>query len=290
MNTVGERPLWSFVDEKKRAVEISNAKLRKAGTHRVSSFADLAMKVAELQFRNPSYVLLFRGQNKDHRDELGTSLKPSLFRTTGFDSSHTPNNRIHRRLMRLQAAERHLAENYRTSIDRLGNTFVTRYRIVRWSILQHYEACRTPLLDVSHSLRISTSFAAIDNDGDTGYLYVLAVPHISGAVTVCAEEGLQTVRLASVCPPSAIRPHLQEGYLLGEYPEINDFDQKHYYRVEEVDFGRRLVAKFSFKLHTFWNADFPKVPASALCPHDDPMLEFAAEIKAHAQSCHPSLH
>jgi hypothetical protein len=49
-------------------------------------------------------------------------------------------------------------------------------------------------------------------------LYVIGVPNISGAISASAEAGLQVIRLSSVCPPSAIRPNVQEGYLVGEYP------------------------------------------------------------------------
>ena len=45
---------------------------------------------------------------------------------------------------------------------------------------------------------------------------MLGVPNLSGAITASAEAGLQIVRLSSVCPPSAVRPHIQEGYLLGD--------------------------------------------------------------------------
>ena len=43
------------------------------------------------------------------------------------------------------------------------------------------------------------------------------------------------IRLASVCPPEAVRPHIQEGYLLGEYPEIADYEQKALYPHYEID-------------------------------------------------------
>src|SRR5206468_364868 len=124
----------------------------------------------------------------------------------------------------------------------LGVKRLKRHRVLRWAILQHYEVCLTPLLDVTHSLRIAASFASI-NMPDKVYLFVLGVPNLSGAVTASAESGLQIIRLSSVCPPSAVRPHIQEGYLLGEYPEMAEFEQKANYFHYEIDFGRRLVAK-----------------------------------------------
>ena len=108
------------------------------------------------------------------------------------------------------------------------------------------------------------------------------MPHISGAVTASAEAGLQIVRLASVCPPSAVRPHIQEGYLLGEYPDLSGTDQKQLYESYEVDFGRRLIAKFRFDPARFWykSEAFPKVPERALYPPagEDPLCDLASAV------------
>jgi hypothetical protein len=78
-----------------------------------------------------------------------------------------------------------------------------------------------------------------------------------------------------------VRAHIQEGYLLGEYPEMTGFDQKQNYAHYEIDFGRRLVAKFEFDPRTFWNDDdFPMVERSALYPNQtDPFYEVAEIIK-----------
>ena len=90
------------------------------------------------------------------------------------------------------------------------------------------------------------------------------------------------VRLASACPPSAVRPHIQEGYLLGEYPELTDYDRKVHYAHYEIDFGRRLVAKFRFDPNKFWKRDtFPRVGKDALYPtaDEDPIYKLALEVK-----------
>jgi hypothetical protein len=105
----------------------------------------------------------------------------------------------------------------------------------------------------------------LENNLREALVFVLAVPQLSGAITVNVEAGLQMVRLTSVCPPSAMRPHLQEGYLLGEYPDMDDFDQKRLYAAEDIDFGLRLVAKFKFNPDKFWRPpNFPPIKRSAL--------------------------
>jgi hypothetical protein len=112
---------------------------------------------------------------------------------------------------------------------------------------------------------------------------VLAVPNLSGGVTANAEGGLQIIRLASVCPPAAIRPHIQEGYLLGEYPEMIGVTQAQHYKRYEMDFARRMIAKFRFNPITFWAADpsFPQVPQNALYPKGRDWLErLTADVAA----------
>ena len=116
---------------------------------------------------------------------------------------------------------------------------------------------------------------------------ILGVPNISGAITASDEAGLEIIRLSSVCPPEAVRPHIQEGYLLSEFPELADLNQKNHYENHELDFGKRVLAKFRFKPDHFWavNPAFPKVPTEALyptAPHD-PILELAETIKAELQ-------
>ena len=153
--------------------------------------------------------------------------------------------------------------------------------------LAPYEVCRTPLLDVTHSIRIAASFASSRKAGVEAFVFVLGVPHLGGAITASSEASLHVVRLSSACPPSAVRPHLQEGYLLGEYPEIADYEQNLKYPHYEMDFGRRLVAKFRFDPTTFWKSkDFPRVPREALYPKEigDTLLDIAEEVKAHIGS------
>jgi hypothetical protein len=279
METIGEQKVWSFAEASPKAKPTTCTKVRNGEAHQVKSFMELATKVAELQFMNRDYVLLFRGQNADHKnDKKNTSLKPSLFRSSG--KGNPDSSTLMGRFDTLKNAERELVREY---VDQsfFGRDRLERQQILRWSILQHYEVCLTPLLDVTHSLRIAASFAS-DGAANEAFIFVLGVPNLSGAITASAEAGLQIVRLSSVCPPSAVRPHIQEGYLLGEYPEMAGHDQKQFYAHYEIDFGRRLVAKFKFDPRTFWkkNDAFPKVERSALYPNaNDPLFDLAQSVK-----------
>jgi FRG domain len=277
---IGTQQIWSYFDQVGKSRPASNHKIRAGEGHTASTYFELAMKVAELQFLNREHVLLFRGQNNDYKSSKGnTMLKASLFRLSG---KRLPHDKIlQARFQRLNAAEASLVRLYRQAkfrgVDRLA-----RHRTIRWAILQHYDVCRTPLLDVSQSLRISASFASGAKTTGDAYLYVLGVPNLSGAVTASSEAGLQILRLSSACPPEAVRPHVQEGYLLGEYPEVADFDQNSRYSYYEMDFGRRLVAKFKLKLENFWHStNFPPASVEALYPkeHRDPLLLLTQQIR-----------
>lgn len=282
MEIIGSQKIWTFMRGESEIQDAKCAAIRKGDAHDVVNFMDLATKVAELQFRNRDFVLLFRGQNKDFRNSSGnTSLKSSLMRVKASEKVPTPSTIESRFDFLLEAEKALVAEFGRQKL--LGRERLERQRILRWSVLQHYEICKTPLLDVTQSLRIAASFAS-EEGAKEAYVFVLGVPHISGAITASAEAGLQIVRLSSVCPPSAVRPHIQEGYLLGEYPDFSSVEQKAHYSHFEMDFGRRLIAKFKFNPETFWDGSgyFPRVPKNALYPRkdQDPMCAVAAAVTA----------
>jgi FRG domain len=279
MDTIGKQKLWSFLDRRGKATVTNCSAVRKSNAPLVVSYMELARKMAELQFLNRDFVLVFRGQSADYRNKSGnTTLKPSIMRA-GEPARVPKEKELLHRYSVLERAERSLVANYRAG-NTPGSQRLRRQVILRWSLLQHYEVCGTPLLDVTHSLRIAASFAS-SGGGKEGYVFVLGVPNLSGAITASAEAGMQIVRLASVCPPSAVRPHIQEGYLLGEYPEMSGVDQKQQYKHYEIDFGRRLVAKFRFEPNNFWkeSPNFSRVSHDALYPEVDPLLELAKKIK-----------
>lgn len=280
METVGQQKMWSFTCRGEKARPMKCGAVRQGDALLVTSYLDLAKKVAELQFMNRDLVLMFRGQSSDHRNRSGnTTLKPTIFR--GGNSNTVPSEKtLASRYALLSKAEVALTGSYRSGMTP-GSQRLRRQQILRWAILQHYEVCATPLLDVTHSLRVAASFATVEAD-DEAFIFVVGVPNLSGAVTASADAGLQILRLSSVCPPSAIRPHVQEGYLLGEYPEMAHVDQKQNYKHYEIDFGRRLVAKFKFEPKRFWGASqaFPPIDTAALYPREDPMLYLIKAVKS----------
>ena len=190
MEPIGGRRIRSYLRRSDSPERATNTEIRHDPGHRVTTFLDLAKKVAALQFNNPQYVFLFRGQGNDYKNKDGnSSLKPSLFRPAIGNPKLPGEQRLTRRFEFLKQAERRLVESYGEVANDSEALKIKRQRILRWSILQHYEICYTPLLDVTQSLRVAVSFAA-GRAAKQAFIYVIGVPNLSGTTTVSGEAGL----------------------------------------------------------------------------------------------------
>lgn len=232
--------------------------------HVVTSYFELLEKIANISYYNSNFKLLFRGQNKDYRIGITGQhggrgiLYPSILR---------PNSQVERekllddRFQALREAERNLAKV-------LPVSDIINLRVVRWAILQHYEVCDTPLLDVTSSLQCALSFAFGSRKRSDSYIFVLAVPHLTGPISVSTESMTQVIDLAHICPPEALRPHFQSGILLGDYPEYSERSQTHdKIGFIDNDFSCRLLAKFHLKDIDNWEQEgFTPTPINILFP------------------------
>ena len=146
---------------------------------------------------------------------------------------------------------------------------------IRWAIIQHYEICETPLVDLTSSLRVACSFA-LNKSQEGGYVFVLGFPAINGSIPYSVEEELLIVRLSSICPTDAQRPYYQEGYLVGTFPtQIQVLDGKK----SNFDVARRLIAKYKIPNEGFGDKDFSNIPHGALFPSNDKLELICYDIK-----------
>ncbi|MBY5396965.1 FRG domain-containing protein [Rhizobium leguminosarum] len=267
MEKIGQRDLWGVADEDDDIRVIQQIDVARGSGKVVDDYNDLIRTLAKIQYHNPDFVLMLRGQTQDHRSNGATIIKPSILRENrGRYPGRGP---LNERFQRLIDAERALAEAFNWHAIPDPKQRVLKHRIVRWAILQHYKVVDTPLLDVTLSPRIAASFAT-SNERSWGFIYVLAVPNISAAVTSSAEAGMQIIRLSSVCPYVAMRPGVQEGYLLGEYPEIDTMETKSRIPYEETDFSLRLISKIKFRPRDFWDqSGFREATDAHLYPDED---------------------
>ena len=263
------KKLWShssIKDGKRHYVR----EIRKSTPVKVPSYRSLVNKVAEIAFNNPELALFYRGQQREYEStKFGTSIYPSIYRQKS--ESRKSREVLEERYEILNKANDLLIKEFEK--ERLGGVAVLRkFQEVSWAILQHYEICDTPLLDITHSLRVACSFALKDANA-SGIVYVLGMPHTNGSISYYADEQQINLRLLSICPPIAMRPHFQEGYLTGTFPPHQPGPRKSQY-----DVARKLVAKFRIKKNTFWDDNFHEIPHEALFPVKDQMELYANNV------------
>jgi hypothetical protein len=239
----------------------------------VRTFRELVQHTARLSYLNKDYLLFFRGQASDYRNKAGSStFYPSIYRGDPLTRSE-----LAHRFELLDSCARELRRVFADEAV-LGHTEVARKKYIQWGILQHYEVCSTPMLDLTHSLRVACSFAHIASNGVQAYVMVFALPYLTNRISTNSEHDIVTVRLLSICPPDALRPYFQEGYLSATEDITSEYDSK-----TELDFKNRLVAKFLIAAEgSFWGSDFTMIPRAALYPPNDRIQAFCDEIKLRA--------
>jgi len=237
----------------------------------LATFRALVEHVARLAYANRDELLFFRGQNKDYQSKAGgTTLYPSIYREDALAARE-----LRHRFEMLDQASRLLIDKFKTAgIE--GHRELRYKRYIQWSILQHYEVVATPLLDFTHSLRVACSFAQMRSTDPACYVYVLGLPYLTNRISVNSEHDIVNIRLLSICPPAALRPYFQEGYLAGTTDVTTDFDSK-----TELDFRNRLIAKFEIpRARNFWGRGFNQIPETALYPRGDKILDLCNNLKS----------
>lgn len=246
------------------------AEIRALEARRIASYEALVEAMASVAYHNPEYTFFYRGQRSDHRNSAGeTTFYPTLYRPG--TSGRLDGAELTKRRDELARRTTQVIELFRT-LGLPGHDKVARFPELAWSVLQHYEVCPTPLVDVTQSLRVAASFAT--EGRREGYVYAIALPYPTGTLSFSAEEELMMVRLLGICPPDAKRPYFQEGYLVGSFPSVQPRRGPH------LDLARRLVAKFRIDGARFWSSRFPEIPREALYPETDGLRDALAGLGA----------
>ncbi len=237
----------------------------------IDSYPELVREVARVSTVNHGQLMFYRGQHKDYQNRQGkTSLYPSIYR-----DDYLPREECLARFETLDAASNELVSRLSLSMNHNVED-LRRRKHIRWAILQHYNVCPTPFLDITHSLHVACSFAVIGNTNKYGCVYVLGMPYSASRIAMDAEEEIVSVRLLSICPPEALRPHFQEGFVAATLDVTSEYEDK-----SELDFNRRLIIKFVIPTApAFWTEDFGPIPKSLLYPDDsDTVLRDVEQIR-----------
>ncbi|OGR29251.1 MAG: hypothetical protein A2139_06845 [Desulfobacca sp. RBG_16_60_12] len=242
----------------------------KAPPFPVSGFHELIQHVSRLAYANKDHLLFFRGQDRDYQNKARAStIYPSIYRGELLSQGQ-----LEIRFDVLASAAKRLCDALRGH-EVTGHQEVQRRRYIQWSILQHYQVCPTPLLDLTHSLRVAASFAHLSTPKTDPLVLVFAFPYLTNRVSANSEYDLVVVRLLSICPPEALRPYYQDGYLAGTDEVTTDYPDK-----DELDFNRLLVAKFVLKRSRgFWRRGFSPLPRSALFPELDLVQRICNDLR-----------
>ncbi len=240
------------------------------GGYPVKTFRELVEHNAALAYLNKDHLLFYRGQGNDYKNKSNkSSFYPSIYR-----GDYLPKREVEHRYDILLQASSKLIDLLSTR-TKDGTHELKRKKYIQWSILQHYEVCGTPLIDFTHSLRVACSFALLNNNSDHAYIYAFALPYITNRITINSEHDLVNIRLLSICPPDALRPFFQEGYLAATSDIEHEYESK-----SELDFNRRLIVKFQIPNNKkFWGNHFSVIPESALYPDNDIFHSICKEIE-----------
>ena len=241
----------------------------RADPYPVTTYRRLVEQVAKLAYLNKDYLLFFRGQGLDYRNRGGAStFYPTIYRGDYIQVSEIK----HRFRLLDEGAKsiRHIFEDQKIQ----GYTEFIWKKHVQWSILQHYEVCNTPLFDLTHSLRVACSFAQLEASEGFGHVYVFGLPYVMNRISHNSEHDLVNIRLLSICPPEALRPYFQEGYLAGTEDITDEYDSK-----DILDFRNRLIAKFKIPSQArFWGEGFSQIPRFVLYPRNDRVEKLCNEL------------
>jgi len=236
----------------------------------VSSYRDLVEKIARISYLNKDHLLFFRGQGVDYKNRGGSS----SFYPTIYGGARLLRVDIERRFEVLNSASTRLVDKF-IELKIVGAEDVKKRKLIQWSILQHYEVCPTPLLDFTHSIHVACSFAFLNSPDSNPFFYVFGLPYTTNRISVNSEHDLVNIRLLSICPPEALRPHFQEGYLVGTDEVTSNYKDK-----QDLDFQSRLIAKFELEnIETFWDIGMRQIPEGSLYPKSDRVAEICEEIK-----------
>jgi len=263
------REITSNLDKELES-HIGSNSLDKSAAFPVNSYQRLVAIIAKLAFLNKDHLLFFRGQDRDYRSKAGsTTIYPKIYR-----GDYLPQREINYRFELLHEASKQLKHLF--TIEEVdGFKELSRKKYIQWSILQHYEVCATPFLDITHSIRVACSFAQHFSKHSNAYVYTFGLPYITHRITINSEHDLVLIRLLSICPPDALRPYFQEGYLTGTEDITIEYDSK-----TELDFKNRLIAKFEIPNNdSFWKPGFSAIPKNVLFPSSDRVKDLCTSIK-----------
>ena len=253
----GDRSMAKLDETMQTSKEIATNQL---WTWEARSYEQLVEYISFLTSMNKRLVLYYRGQTSGH-DPLPAIFRPFWLSPSGQKFQLTNNRYIYwNELIQVGKGVTEICRAVGVPRPRT----IELIREAQWAIVQHYNLWPTPLLDVTQNLRVAATFALWNNRHE-GFLFVFGLPNTTASVSYDVDQHVALARLESVCPPSARRPHIQNGFLVGRYPLYDIRPENDKNASPEINnMSRRLVAGIklvnepssSSQYGSFWDDDF----------------------------------
>jgi len=206
--------------------------------HIVRSHSELLTRIAYLRQSNPNLELFFRGQRKDYQcldldfsdfrnpDETRqkSCLYPTLLREiVDFETGelrdgaqvnldgpgHLPLDKF------VKEIQQELCNRLPSvvSFDEGFSIWSQSDHVQSLAVLQHYEVIPTQVFDVTSDVVTALSFG-YDQAKKSCFLYIFGVPYRGEPISIFSNENLIVIDLRKLLPPEALRPHIQNGFML----------------------------------------------------------------------------
>ena len=250
--------------------------VRASEGYKISNFRELIDEVAIVTLNNKSFEMFYRGQKNDYLNNQGVFYKDRKQKSTILPAICRPDKKSDGTI-KYSIRQKNVSERYEylySLIDYINKQKRSRLPYEYYmSLFQHYEIARTPLIDITQSLRVASTFA-LDNS-EIGFLYVFGLPFPNQSISYYTDLGIILLKLQNVVSVNAVRPRYQEGYLVGKFPFSNK-------KTVSDDLSNRMVAKFKLDNSNgdFWDKDFQPMPNEVLFPKNDIVEQ---ELKAYKE-------
>jgi FRG domain. len=245
-------------------VDATVNRIRASEGFKVTSFRQLMDEVANVTISNKNFEMFYRGQSKDYLNNQGAYFKDRKPKSTIYPSICRPeltaDGNLKYSIKKTQIIKRY--DELEKMIDFVRGKRGSYFNEFYYSLFQHYDILPTPLIDITQSLRVATTFAL--RKSNIGYVYVLGLPYPNQSISYYSDLEIVLIKLQNVVPINAKRPRYQEGFLVGKYPIRPT-------KTNGDDLANRMVAKFLVDNSdgNFWDNSFQPMPEEVLYPDND---------------------
>lgn len=255
----------------KKRVSFSPNSHAKYNKNNAANFGRLQDMIAFMGYHNPGMEIFVRGQKNDYTN---TDKESILLATLYREENNFKTN-----LEELLEYDKKLLELLKNENNMPGMQSLITHEEARHALLQHYQVCKTPFLDITRNTRVAATFATHNlSKDDSPHIFVFGLPYLHGNITHNFSENINIINLRNTLGHYSKRPHEQEGYLMGSL-----YDWKNLESIPYHDGRMRLLTKIKLDIKAgeeskFWGY-YNSINMKLLIPEktEDRMLSWLIE-------------